>query len=140
MAAAVALFLVALIIGNKRTPILDITSAKGMALPAEAFVQWNSFSRISVTEGAGADPLIIIDADATTGIPRFDLDHLTEAQKRAFALFDNKIGLDSGWDLEKVSLNVAKIVELDINPLVATAGGPVALDARIVIHCAKSSK
>lgn len=43
------------------------------------------------------------------------VDHLTQAQKRAFALFDNKIGLDSSWDLEKVSLSLAKIVELDIN-------------------------
>jgi len=133
VAAAVALFLVALIIGNKRTPILDITSAKGMALPAEAFVQWNSFSRISVTEGAGADPLIIIDADATTGIPRFDLDHLTDAQRKELQAYGPAfpyrmrpgaktliIGAGGGWDVARAIASGSKdVTGVEINPIIA---------------------
>lgn len=41
------------------------------------------------------------------------VDHLTEAQKRAFVLADNKMGLDSTWDTEKVDLIVSEILELD---------------------------
>ena len=77
-----ALVLVALILVNKRASILDVRSAKGEALEAETFVEWNSFSRISLAKAKpGTNPLIVIDADATTGIPGFDLDHLTPAER-----------------------------------------------------------
>ena len=133
IAAAAALFLVALIIGNMRTPILDITSAKGNKLATEAFVQWNSFSRISVVESPTADPLVVIDADATTGIPRFDLDHLTEAQKvelRAHGpAFPYRmrpgaktliIGSGGGWDVARAIASGSKdVTGVEINPIIA---------------------
>lgn len=133
VAAAVALFLVALIIGNKRTPILDITSAKGNKLGAETFVQWNSFSRISVTESPTADPLVVIDADATTGIPRFDLDHLTDAQRAELSAHGPAfpyrlrpgakaliIGSGGGWDVARAIASGSKdVTGVEINPIIA---------------------
>jgi hypothetical protein len=37
-------------------------------------------------------------------VPVLRIEHLTEAQKRAFALADNKIALNSDWDLEILQL------------------------------------
>jgi len=41
--------------------------------------------------------------------------YLTEAQKRAFVLADNKMGLESTWDEEKVHLQIETIHKLDLN-------------------------
>jgi len=57
--------LVTLMVVNFKANIIDVQSAKGRPLPPESFVAWNSFSRIGVSDG-----LIIIDADASTGIAR----------------------------------------------------------------------
>lgn len=43
----------------------------------------------------------------------FLVEHLTEAQKRAFVLADNKAGLESTWDEEKVHLQLEAILELE---------------------------
>lgn len=72
-----ALILVALILYNKSTPVMDVRGAKGSPLPPEELILWNSFSRVSVVPAAGGPKRVVIDADASLPIPRFDFDQLT---------------------------------------------------------------
>ena len=45
-------------------------------------MRWNPISRVALVNPKGThDPEIVIDADASTGIPGFDLDHLTAAER-----------------------------------------------------------
>ncbi|MBI5939396.1 MAG: hypothetical protein HY859_03125, partial [Caulobacterales bacterium] len=129
-----ALALVALILINKRAPILDVHSAKGSPLANESFVQWNSFSRISVTQDAkGSDPLIVIDADATTGIPHFDLDNLSAADRVELTAHGPGfpyllrpgaktliIGAGGGWDVARALASGSRdVTAVEINPIIA---------------------
>lgn len=45
----------------------------------------------------------------------FVVDWFTEAEKQAFALADNRIGLDAVWDEQLVLANLQKITQLDVN-------------------------
>lgn len=47
-------------------------------------------------------------------VPTIALEGLTEAQKKALRLADNKIALNAGWDLEILKLELAQIGSLDI--------------------------
>lgn len=134
LGVALALLLVALIIVNKRKPVLDISAAKGVKLMDEVFVQWNSFSRISVRQ----DPkdkglLVVIDADATTGIPQFDLDHLTGENRAELSAHGPGfpyqlrpgaktliIGAGGGWDVARAIASGSKdVTGVEINPIIA---------------------
>jgi hypothetical protein len=79
-AVVLALSFVVLIIYNVKHRVIDIQFAKGGALPAEMFVQWNSFSRIGLVHDADVYD-IRIDADASTAIATYDLGNLTAQQK-----------------------------------------------------------
>jgi len=48
-------------------------------------------------------------------VPVLRIEHLTEAQKRAFALADNKIALNSDWDLEILQLDMKELSALNLN-------------------------
>jgi ParB-like chromosome segregation protein Spo0J len=48
-------------------------------------------------------------------VPTVTLRDLTEAQKKALRLADNKIALSAGWDLEILRLELAEIGTLDID-------------------------
>src|ERR1700722_19192812 len=48
-------------------------------------------------------------------VPVLRIEHLTDAQKRAFALADNKIALNSAWDLEILQRNMKELSALDLN-------------------------
>jgi len=48
-------------------------------------------------------------------VPVLRIEHLTEEQKRAFALADNKIALNSDWDLEILQLDMKELSALDLN-------------------------
>lgn len=52
-------------------------------------------------------------------IPCIRLAHLTEVQKKAYILADNRIALNSGWDIEllKVELEKLKIEDVDLKIL-----------------------
>ena len=53
-------------------------------------------------------------------VPVIALDHLTDAQKRALVLADNKLALNSGWDddLLKVELDDLSAAGFDLNGIV----------------------
>lgn len=52
-------------------------------------------------------------------IPCIRLAHLSEVQKKAYILADNRIAMNSGWDIEllKVELEKLKIEDVDLNML-----------------------
>ena len=75
---ALALAFFGLLVFNKQFKLIDVVYAKGQKLKNEAFVKWNSFSRIALApEKNSGIPMIFIDADASTGIASFDFAHLT---------------------------------------------------------------
>lgn len=133
-AVALALFFVVLIAVNGKQHLLDVRYAKGQALPPEMFVQWNSFSRIGlVHDPARGDYSIVIDADAATGIPGLDLEHLN-AQDRfnmlnqgpgiAYTLRPGAktlvIGPGGGYDVARaVTSGSNDITAVEINPIIA---------------------
>ncbi len=45
-------------------------------------------------------------------VPCIDLNHLTEEQKRAYVIADNKLALNGGWDDELLRLELTELKEL----------------------------
>ena len=48
-------------------------------------------------------------------VPCIRLAHLTDTQKRAYIIADNKLALNAGWDEEMLSLELADLGELDVD-------------------------
>lgn len=48
-------------------------------------------------------------------IPCVLVEHLTEAQKKAYILADNKLALDAGWDNDLLEVELRALEELDFN-------------------------
>jgi ParB-like chromosome segregation protein Spo0J len=48
-------------------------------------------------------------------VPCIDLSHLSEAQKRAYIIADNKLALNAGWDDELLRLELTDLKELGVN-------------------------
>ena len=50
-------------------------------------------------------------------VPCLRLDHLTEAQKRAYVIADNKLALNAGWDDEmlRIELDELKAIDFDLS-------------------------
>jgi len=50
-----------------------------------------------------------------TEVPAIVLDHLTDAQKRALVIADNKLALNAGWDMELLSSEIAGLGDEGFN-------------------------
>jgi len=48
-------------------------------------------------------------------VPAIELSHLTEAQKRAYVIADNRLALDAGWDEELLAEEMQALDDLDFN-------------------------
>jgi hypothetical protein len=134
VAVGVALGLVALTAYNARHRLIDVRYAKGQKLEQERFVKWNSFSRIALAPERGSGRMtIFIDADASTGIPRYDFSHLTGDERREllsqgpslpYALRPGAktliIGPGGGWDVARALASGSRdIIGVEINPIIA---------------------
>ena len=133
-AVVLGLLLVCLITYNVKSSLIDVRFAKGQRIAGEEFVRWNEFSRIAMKKDPGGDMRnIFIDADASTGVARFDFEHLTPKQQ-----FDLKyagpgfpyllrpgaktlvIGPGGGWDVSRALASGSKdITGVEINPIIA---------------------
>jgi ParB-like chromosome segregation protein Spo0J len=50
-----------------------------------------------------------------TVVPCIRLDHLTEAQRKAYIIADNKIALNSTWDKDLLMVEIDSLKELDVD-------------------------
>lgn len=128
------LLLVALITYNSKYFLIDVKYAKGQALKNEEFVRWNSFSRIALKPEPGSGmKSIVIDADAATGVARFDFAHLSSKERTDLAYHGPGlpyilrpgaktlvIGPGGGWDVSRALASGSKdITGVEINPIIA---------------------
>ena len=60
--------------------------------------------RVMAAQKLGLDELPVVEAR-----------HLTDAQRKAYVLADNKLALNSGWDDEKLNFSIEELKSLDIN-------------------------
>lgn len=134
-AVLLGILLVALITYNSKSGLIDVKYAKGKVLKNEEFVKWNSFSRVALKPepNGGGMKSIVIDADAATGVARFDFAHLTPQQKFnlayagpgfAYLLRPGAktlvIGPGGGWDIARALASGSKnITGVEINPIIA---------------------
>jgi len=64
---------------------------------------------------AGHGRLLAAKAVGMSEVPTITLPDLTEAQKRALRLADNKIALGAGWDLDLLKVELADLASLDLS-------------------------
>jgi DNA modification methylase len=64
---------------------------------------------------AGHGRLQAARAMGLTEVPSITLSGLSEAQKRALRIADNKIALNAGWDLEILQLELGELASLDVD-------------------------
>ena len=69
----------------------------------------------SVTLIAGHGRLRAAKELGLTEVPTITLEGLSEAQKKALRLADNKIALNAGWDLEILKLELDEISTIDVD-------------------------
>jgi DNA modification methylase len=50
-----------------------------------------------------------------TSVPTIALSHLSETERRAYVLADNKLALNAGWDKELLSIELQALVDLDFD-------------------------
>ena len=128
-----ALLLVAFLTYNTTAHVLEIRYAKDQKL-AQGFEKWNSFSRIAIVPEIGSGvPAIFIDADAASGIAKFDFNRLSPRETHdlleqgpalpyavrpgARALI---IGPGGGWDVARALASGSRdITGVEINPIIA---------------------
>ena len=53
--------------------------------------------------------------EGMTEVPCVWVEHLTEAQKKAYILADNRLALDAGWDMDILRVEIEELKELDFD-------------------------
>ena len=81
----------------------------------------------SISEFGFLNPVVVDDAnmilaghgrfeaarlEGLTHVPIVRFGHLTEAQKRAYAIADNRIAEQAGWDRQRLSIELGELIDL----------------------------
>ena len=61
---------------------------------------------------AGHGRVLAAKAEELTEVPCVFVEHLTDAQKRAYILADNRLALNAGWDEELLALEFGELKDL----------------------------
>ena len=64
---------------------------------------------------AGHGRIIAAKEEGLTEVPCVFVEHLTEAQKRAYILADNRLALNAGWDEEMLSIELSELEGADFD-------------------------
>ncbi|PPK44978.1 DNA methylase N-4/N-6 domain-containing protein [Clostridium putrefaciens] len=64
---------------------------------------------------AGHGRVLAAKEDGMKTVPCVFVDHLTEAQKKAYIIADNRLAEDAGWDKDLLSIELESLMELDFD-------------------------
>lgn len=64
---------------------------------------------------AGHGRIMAAKEEGITEVPCIFVEHLTEAQKRAYIIADNRLALNAGWDVEMLSVELADLQGADFD-------------------------
>jgi ParB-like chromosome segregation protein Spo0J len=64
---------------------------------------------------AGHGRLLAAERLGLDAVPVIRLTHLSERQRRALTLADNRIGLSSGWDFERLAVEIEALADADFD-------------------------
>jgi ParB-like chromosome segregation protein Spo0J len=64
---------------------------------------------------AGHGRLLAAKKEGLKEVPCVCVNHLTEVQKRAYIIADNRLALDAGWDMDLLKLELAELKTMDFN-------------------------
>ena len=64
---------------------------------------------------AGHGRLEAAKAEGLESVPCVYVEHLTEAQKKAYIIADNQLALKAGWDAELLALEIGELADADFN-------------------------
>ena len=53
--------------------------------------------------------------EGITEVPCVFVDYLTEAQKKAYILADNRMAMDAGWDEKLLRIEIESLKDMDFN-------------------------
>ncbi len=66
---------------------------------------------------AGHGRIMAAKEEGITEVPCVFADHLSEAQKKAYILADNRMAMDAGWDEEMLRVEIEALQGMDFDPL-----------------------
>ena len=66
---------------------------------------------------AGHGRILAAKEEGISEVPCVFADHLTEAQKKAYIIADNRMALDAGWDEELLRVEIESLQAADFDPL-----------------------
>ena len=66
---------------------------------------------------AGHGRILAAKEEGITEVPCVFADHLTEAQKKAYIIADNRMAMDAGWDEELLRVEIEALQGMDFDPL-----------------------
>lgn len=64
---------------------------------------------------AGHGRIMAVKEEGITEVPCVFVDYLTEAQKKAYILSDNRMAMDAGWDEELLRIEIESLKDMDFN-------------------------
>ena len=68
---------------------------------------------------AGHGRIMAAKEEGLDEVPCVYADHLTEAQKKAYILADNRMALDAGWDEELLRVEIDALRDMEFDPMLA---------------------
>lgn len=71
---------------------------------------------------AGHGRILAAKEEGITEVPCVFADHLTEAQKKAYIIADNRMAMDAGWDEELLRVEIESLQAADFDPLLTGFG------------------
>lgn len=66
---------------------------------------------------AGHGRILAAKEEGIKEVPCVFADHLTEAQKKAYIIADNRMAMDAGWDEELLRVEIESLQGMDFDPL-----------------------
>lgn len=66
---------------------------------------------------AGHGRILAAKEESITEVPCVFADHLSEAQKKAYIIADNRMAMDAGWDEELLRVEIESLQGMDFDPL-----------------------